>query len=772
MNPLFRNLASVIALLGSITLTSNTLAEMGPDILRAPPPRAPQLENTGVWSAKPIMICHASAYRAGEFVHQGCVYDDQGAQLKPLKWPFHAITFAYRYPTAEAYRQNAADLVEVRIKPLADATAIRLTYNTMIDPELVAATIAIGGDTKQPRTVPHGANMAMPADIFATVHGRTADLIDASNGGALSVNPAVTVDVERRQVEIRIPYSAFNPSGKKVRFAVAAGLWDRAKGRYLVPKLGDPDEKTPGAGLLAGLGSFPAFFDVAFRHAEPFDSPWRNDLQKKALAARNIDQFFAMVDFNKLAAKVDDEMTGSPEGVPKSGFMNRLFASQFESKQGRRLPADENGPPLGSFTTQNGLTKALTTPSLQFGWVCRDNCVPDMPGQLQRYTVYVPSLPAPTGGYASMYWTPGYGQSGNDQVNDVNYEGLFPAGARDLFRQVANRPEAPTVVVTVDGRGNDMWYYGQSGASVFEVIADTRRAFKLDPARTVMSGFSSGGYGANKLSLQFPDTFSKAFICDGLNMAPSIPGINALADTILPAIGVDVVTRHEAGSRLTPLLPSRRNQPVMEWAGLPDDFIPYNITRERAQAYIAGDYDFDFVTWPGLAGEHVIMCANGMWPVLNRWLGDMRGVERPFHVTFVRNPAWDDPKSGMVGDKAYWISTIQTRSGGATDLGTIDAISRGFGLVDAPNAPVALRAGLQTGTTVIIPNPFTSERRTKSAPKSVPAQDRIDITARNIRTITIDPVQAQVTCNVDLKVKTDGPLTVRIAGCGPDRQFN
>ena len=79
--------------------------------------------------------------------------------------------------------------------------------------------------------------------------------------------------------------------------------------------------------------------------------------------------------------------------------------------------------------------------------------------------------------------------------------------------------------------------------------------------------------------------FSKAFICDGLNEAPSFPGINGIADTTY----VDSATQNEPGSRLTPLLPSRRNQPVIEWAGLPDNYITYNIPRERADAYLAGD---------------------------------------------------------------------------------------------------------------------------------------------------------------------------------------
>jgi hypothetical protein len=40
----------------------------GPDVLYAPAPRAPQLENTGPWTAAPILVSGASAYRDGEFL--------------------------------------------------------------------------------------------------------------------------------------------------------------------------------------------------------------------------------------------------------------------------------------------------------------------------------------------------------------------------------------------------------------------------------------------------------------------------------------------------------------------------------------------------------------------------------------------------------------------------------------------------------------------------------------------------------------------------------
>jgi len=734
----------------------------GPDILTAPPPRAPQLENTGIWKAAPTMVCHTSAYRQGEFVHQGCVYDDQGAQLVPTNWPEHSIVHAYTYPTNPVYRANAADIVEVRVKPLPDATAVRLTFNTMLDPELVGTTIALGGSA-EPRQAPHGANTVMPADTFVTVHGTTADAVDAATGTTAPAAPAVSVDKERRQVEVRVPHSVFDPGTRTVPMTVASGLWDTTNDRFLVPQA-VADEDTPG-GAVPTDPTPSAYFDVAFRYREPFDSPWRNDLQKQALANGDISQFSAAVDFSKLVNGVKDDLSGTVEGVPTSGFMERLYASHFETRQGRRLPSDPGGPPVGALTQQNGPVDGEGDVSTQFGWVCRDDCVPDLPGQLQRYVAYVPKQAAPADGYASLLWTPGYAQSANDQVEDPGMEELFPAGEKDLFHKFANRTGAPTVVISVDGRGNDEWFYGQSGASVFEALADARRAFPLDPARTVMGGFSSGGYGANKLSLQFPDVFSKAFICDGLNKAPSIPGINGIVD-VLP---VDTLTEHEPGSTLTPLLPSRRNQPVMEWAGLPDDYIPYDIPRERAEAYIAGDYDFNFVTWAGLSSDHVVLCANGTWDVATQWLGDMRGVTKPFHVTYVRNPAMDDPASGLVGDHAYWLSGIATRSTDPTEVGTIDVVSEAFGLKDAPTAPVVTTAGEEAGTTVPL-NPYTSESRTPLPAVPTLARNRLDITATNIRSVTIDPKQAKVSCSVTFNVTTDGPLTVHLIGCG-DRDF-
>ena len=740
----------------------------GPDVLYRPPARAPQLENTGVWRAAPTMVCMSSAYRSGEFLYQDCLWDDHGGG-PAYRWYYYTYSYDYTYPTDARYRNNAADIVEVRLKPLADATAIRITYNTMTDPSLVAATVALGGDPHKPVAVPHGANTVMPGQVFVTAHGNDGDIVDGATGQPRSEKPTVTSDVERRQVEIRVPYSAFDPRGERaVRVGAAAGLWDGARGAYLLPRQGDPTATQPG-GARSDHPS--AFFNAAFRYDEPYDAAWRDHQQLAAVEKGDLSPFFATVDFTKLAGGADDALAGQPHGVPTTGFMNLLFASHFETNQGRRLPTDPAGPRPGSFSQQNGFSQGSPgdnqRPGLAFGWPCRDGCTPDLAGQLQRYLVYVPKAAPPPSGYATLLWLSGFAIN----AGDVIY------GEHDLYRAVGERADNPTLVVGTDARGADQWGYGQSGASNFETWADLARRFTLDPTKTAMSGFSSGAYSANKLALTFPDVFGKAFICDGLDIAPSFPTQNGVADK-LPA---DTTTVHEPGSVIHDLLPSRRNQPVMEWAGSTDDFIPYDITRTRGDLYAAGDYDYEFVTWHGPAAEHLTMCNNGTWAVLNRWLGDMHRVENPARVTYVRNPFMDDASAGLVGNRAYWVSAIETRN---QALGTIDVRSGGFGAgppaapgVTTENTSIA-SDGITLGSgydhpdvhSALPANPYTREYRHVGPPAPEPASDRLRIAAQNIRSVTIDVARAKVSCGAKLDVKTDGPLSVTLLGCGKTPQ--
>ena len=78
---------------------------------------------------------------------------------------------------------------------------------------------------------------------------------------------------------------------------------------------------------------------------------WRENAQAHALTTGDISQFFANVDFNKLAAQVDDDMPGQPGGVPQTGPIDRILASHFETEQGAAFGFNGNTSAARATTT-------------------------------------------------------------------------------------------------------------------------------------------------------------------------------------------------------------------------------------------------------------------------------------------------------------------------------------------------------------------------------------------------------------------------------------
>jgi hypothetical protein len=141
--------AVAVALAGGVPVASARAANSslysgpgpnpGPAILYQAPAAAPQLTNAGPWQAQPILVSGTSAYRSGEFLYQDYLYDDHGARELPDPSDprassegdlFSKPNGTYTYPTGAGYDDDAADLVEFRTKPLANATAFRVTLDT------------------------------------------------------------------------------------------------------------------------------------------------------------------------------------------------------------------------------------------------------------------------------------------------------------------------------------------------------------------------------------------------------------------------------------------------------------------------------------------------------------------------------------------------------------------------------------------------------------------------------------------------------------------
>jgi hypothetical protein len=721
----------------SLPPQEGTAPRPGPEILYEPLAAAPQLENApgSAWHATPILVSGASAYSHGEFLYQGYLYDDHGAKevpdpTDPMLSPggdasggdvFSNPDGTYTYPTGPGYDENAANLVEFRVKPLAKATAFRITLNTLENPNLVATAIAIGGTPGVNHPFPFGANVSAPAQYFLTVHGETAVLTNAETGAEVpGPAPTVSVDLLRRQITVEVAHSEWNPGSSTVRLAAGVGLWDAATSSYLLPGAVASETQPGGAGADTDP---PAFFDVAFRFndQEPMpESPgaeseanpawWRESAQAQALATGEISQFYAEVNFAMLKAHVNDEMAGEPTGVPTSGAFDRIMASHYSDGQG----ADYATGGCGSSS----------------------ECIGEMRGQLQPYAIYVPSGSVPASGWGLTLLLHSLSANYNQFEGSKNQS------------EFSNRGSG-SIVITPSGRGPDGWYYDHAGADTFEVWADVAAHYHLDPAFTDIAGYSMGGYGTYKFTTQFPDLFARA--------QPTVgpPGLGVWVPPGEPTGGEQSLTQR--------MLASVRNVPFLIWDETTDELVPIAGVLEQVKTFNTLGYRYEFDEFD--AGEHLTLAINDEFKPAAEFLGTATVESNPSHVTYVYNPTMDFPADGTSAGHAYWVYGVTLREAGGTDpLGEVDVRSEGFGVGDPTPGETQYGAGVLTGGQIPA-IPYNSQSRTWGPVPKEPVKDALDITATNVSAVTIDAKRAKVNCSAKLNVTTDGPLTVTLADC-------
>ncbi|MES2682129.1 MAG: hypothetical protein V4650_01300 [Pseudomonadota bacterium] len=686
----------------------------GPALLYAAAPKAPQLENVAPWTAAPILVSGTSAYREGEFLYQDYLHDDRGAAgAQDPNDPFllggdhlfspKAGTLTYPSDTA-IYANNAADFVELRVKPLSDATAFRVSLNTLIDPARVGFTIALGSSATA-LAWPNGAGVSSPAQYFLTVHGDVIELRDAATSQLIAMpNASVKVDLERRQFDLRIPHSAWNPGTGKLRMAAGVGLWDATTNQYLQPST------TASATVPGGVApSRSALFNLAFRYREPLPNYtvlgaaytigdaaaasaveakwWREFDQAAALRLGNVSAFFAEVDFATLLAKATDD-----SAVPKTGVLVRIFPSQFSFGQGIDF-------------TRSCARSALTCEGMQIG-------------QLQSYSLYVPTTkPQPAKGWGMTLLL--HALSGTHTLyNGSKYQSQFGERA------------SGSLVLTPGSRGPNGDYIDITEADVFEAWADVARHYTIDPDWAAIAGYSMGGGGTFKLGGRWPDLFGRA----------------------MSAAAVPIYTE---GSYLPPF----RNLPLLTWFGTADGLCAVNVMESIERSTAAGlDFTYDSFT----SADHLTIYTNNEWGPAADWLGEHRVDRNPPHITYFVDPRYDSARAGMAADHAYWISKLTRRTD--TAVGEIDVRSEAFGLGDAPGlGAVRTPAVLMGGAHGPMPYERTSQAL-GDVPKT-PVADRLVVKATNMATITVDMQRAKLTCSAVVDVTTDGPLSITLAGC-------
>jgi hypothetical protein len=61
--------------------------------------------------------------------------------------------------------------------------------------------------------------------------------------------------------------------------------------------------------------------------------------------------------------------------------------------------------------------------------------------------------------------------------------------------------------------------------------------------------------------------------------------------------------------------------------------------------------------------------------------------------------------------------------------------------------------------------PYTEQSRSWGKAPRAPRRDVLNLDAENLSGVVVHPKRARLGCDAELRVTTDGPLDVRLAGC-------
>ena len=667
----------------------------GPDVLYDDPVSSPTLAPSDGWVADPLLVSGGEAYVDGEYLYQGWVHDDYGATTpeetgteSPVETTLDEPEGDLVYPTdAERYRYNAADIVEVRARRTRDGVAYRVAMNTMVEGHEDAAAVALGIDTGRGETRTdwgHGlGDLGAPVDTVVVVAGD-----DATVEGAGTVT-RVTADADRNHLEFEL---SVDPGEETWSHYAVAGIHDGDLG--FAPVQPQPTESEPGG---AAVSDVPPVFDVAFRthEDEPLRDPdtglgvsWREYAQSRTLADRDISQFGADVDFGALAAGTTER------NVPRHGFVNRLFASRADFAEDVPYESSEGVDPSSR---------------------------PLLLGDVQPYSVYVPESydfqdPDPT---PLVVMPHSLGQNYNQYAQTVN-----------LMRQLGEERDA--IIVMFEGRGPDGWWRDEAEFDLFEAWSDALARYEIDLDRVVVNGYSMGGYATYKLASQYPDLFGAGFAVVGPADEDIFGG---------PTNGE--YSTDEASQNTMRITDNLRHVPLLMWAGMNDELVPYPGVRNYRRQLEDHGYRHRLDSFPGF--DHFAFFVYDEWGPGAEFLGDAGAADAPERVTYRTVPKFDNERFGLVHDGAYWVQDIAVAED--ADEGLVDATS----LADGYGEPVAESFKTVAGE----PAPNTREGVRWASPLAERA-------AENAIEVTLEGVSA-VTLYVDeTGVDVSQPLTLRV----------
>lgn len=568
------------------------------------------------WTGQSAMLAGVGRYDGGEWVYNDYVFDDYGADTwaggQPNVVALAPTTGDMRYPDGDKYRDNAADISEVRARVVGDDLQVRVELQTLVDAAAPALWTSINGVER---------------------------VITVSDPGAV-------FDTDANTVTFVVPGAAAAPT---VSLNIGAGLNDGAGALAA----GQPGSAYMNSGAITTGGpTSNRLFDLAFnsRALEPRGGPWNEDAQSEALAGAQrftLLPFAQTIDTGLLKSAASTEVPAAP------GYYVRLFESRMKVREGV----------AGSFP--------------QYG------------GRLQPYALWIPD------GYDADSPNPLVLNMHSLSVHHNQYRGgaSSPPSYASFYEQIGDRLDA--IVFTPLGRGPDGWYLDEGLIDTMEAWSDVVSHYRVDPDRTVVTGYSMGGYGTYRLSTILPDSFASAVSVVG-------PPGNGIWPYPGPPPGGE-----DSPDWTYPQLEATKNIPFWITHGVLDELVPVLGVRQQAARFAELGHEYRFALHPG--EDHLSFAFKDEWSREASWFeSHLTRVENPRDVSLRVRPASWLPDSGQelhdlladladeVGahlDGGYWVSDVAL-SGAGDVTGAVDLTSEGIARQRVAEAAVGPTPGI------------------------------------------------------------------------------
>lgn len=650
--------------------------------------------------------CGTGRYAYGAWYWTDFLYDATGAI--GLGLPLYHITTptggTFRYPNSDQYAGNGADIFRVGIGKQGGDTYWRVDWQTLVDP---AAPIAAFALDYQPGELPLGQWPGVP-NLRAA--GVDATLIISANGAFVDrgggPQPVGTVTVDRAShAMIAIIPEAALP-------AAASGIW----AIYLASGLNDGSGHfRTDVSSFGGLPTEPPVFNLAFRsyrQENPLANFWMNLNQALQLTLGNASPFHVALDWGRLGVT---ELEPFVRGYSNRWYVSSISAAYLQQHYGKHAGVAD-GPGDSS-------------------------AVPQFFDQVQPYGLYIPGSYDPAQPTATAFTLMLHSASQNHN----QYSATSPH-----FQQ-ATCEQRDSICLTTLGRGPAGYYRNDAEVDLWDAWHDVARYFKLDPQRSVSSGYSMGAIATIALMARYPDVFAAGVVLAGSHVDASVRALPDMANLRWNAY-------YQAG-------------------GLLDESVPYPEVRATVDALKANGLQYTYDLY--LAEEHLL------WPLkdllypayLNatKWLQESAPKMRKQHpgdITYLWSPCSAQPELGLGPVGPWWLGDLQASDGcnaqGNTVYASIVAHSGG-----RPGRPVT---GLRFSQTPVLnlasPSPAIREQQGWVLGPAADASGLLTLALTGVARLSVDLQGAGIAARRDKRItgSSDVPVTLILKGLAEGSQ--